>query len=1571
MSPKEVVPSPSSSSSLASSPTTMNERKFIFSTSPKTRSFVPQRIADKVETSSRRTSISSTKIHENSSSSRSSPTLPNSPFMNKSTLLNHSITTTTTENNNRVPLRNQHPQEDPTFIGSNSNISHDPKSYLEKVTKLIKTRSGSVLSRNTILKMDHFPSGTNTKLDFHLQGAPNFRVAELGVYGVAQPTVVGLSTILALLNCHPKSPYKASCTWFSTREEPLVYINGFPYVLRDYTDPVQNMIGFRGMNSTRLENVEERLKKDVVDEINHDGGLLLVHQELPDGTLVPCYIAADEIQTPKEVFESFRKKEYRTTYYRIPITPDQSPEDNYFDEYVRVIKTLKPTDPLIFNCGMGAVRTTVGIIIAQIIRRVQVLKLGQRDPFPIPGYEILVNTDINEEDDVVSRVFSPDLARNLEEANNISNQNRALLRVVSLLEKGLKTKSSHGSFIDLILNRGRLVENLKEAIMGNYRCIISLTSVLDNGIYCKKLLDQVIDGSDAIINLRDDILLNRILHSTSQSSSENTYLSKALSGLQRYFFLLCFTAYISETPREENFEKSFSSWVKERSEIWQMLEHMRRKGPQLYQFRPVDDLRELSFGSNNSNNMGSEKGGAMVRYPKLRRGWSGTAQSMFEMIGAGAQSGIVAGEVEEFILQARTGAVLTSQTILKVDFWPKGHLNMDENEEQPSRTPGCSTLMTRPFNINDRQQQNHGTFVIDGASEFRRVGETDIYGVAQPTAVGIHEVFRNLLLKKNKKILWINLREEPIIYIDGIPYVLRDLHFSLRNLRTYKGITSDRLEQLEKRLQEDIIREIHMNEGRILLHGENSEGSIESRWIEVYPSDVLTVQEVMRDEEEKVYQKLRDADLPMKQEGDVHKFLNYQRVPITAERPPECNDFDDLRKYITGEGIDLSNTAIIMNCQVGSGRSALGTVIATLLTRWLGVSNKNKENEFSSISSLGKHIHKTGEERLNYQIINSLLRVIKNGLDNKNIVDDAIDLCGKPTNLRTVIEETHIQMDNTENESERRKILKRGIVWLERYFFLICFQAYLDDTRPSIMAETESFETWMKRHPEIKTIHQELRRTEHKSLITPVGELTLGDGVALTSEIVDTVNQRHGQILAKHTILKHDAFPGCQKASLKEKVGDAYNFRRVEVKMIKQAVKEPIMDGSLLSVAIQSGLNADKQRSEENIPSAPFICGCAMPSKTAIKAVLEHLNAGPGGHRRILWTCLREEPVLYVKNKPYVLRLYNEPIKNLETTGIARERVEYMEERMQSDARKELIEKNGRLLLHDETDERGGIDLVAKFYSVTEEQIETPSEVFQSIIDQGYQVDYLRIPITDEQAPIPDVFDQLIRRVQDANAGVDVLFNCQMGRGRTTTGMVTASLMSMVLKNGPISDLLDPKDITTTMEDDTKIEEEEEEGAVQYNDEAYEEQQRYQHGEYKIILRLVSVLTFGKRAKKLTDRAINMCDHMQNLRTAVYDFKLRLEAMEDRTCKKYKETRQVAHNYLVRYFYLIVFANYLLEEMGHLTTLSSCSTITKTMEEEEDTIVDDEARKITTFKEWLKGRREITNIIHRQSFDLS
>ena len=53
---------------------------------------------------------------------------------------------------------------------------------------------------------------------------------------------------------------------------------------------------------------------------------------------------------------------------------------------------------------------------------------------------------------------------------------------------------------------------------------------------------------------------------------------------------------------------------------------------------------------------------------------------------------------------------------------------------------------------------------------------------------------------------------------------------------------------------------------------------------------------------------------------------------------------------------------------------------------------------------------------------------------------------------------------------------------------------------------------------------------------------------------------------------------------------------------------------------------------------------------------------------------------------------------------------------------------------------------------------------------------------TDEQAPLPGALSQLLERVTSAyeTAG-DFIFNCQMGRGRTTTGMVTACLIAAVM----------------------------------------------------------------------------------------------------------------------------------------------------------------------------------------------
>jgi hypothetical protein len=129
------------------------------------------------------------------------------------------------------------------------------------------------------------------------------------------------------------------------------------------------------------------------------------------------------------------------------------------------------------------------------------------------------------------------------------------------------------------------------------------------------------------------------------------------------------------------------------------------------------------------------------------------------------------------------------------------------------------------------------------------------------------------------------------------------------------------------------------------------------------------------------------------------------------------------------------------------------------------------------------------------------------------------------------------------------------------------------------------------------------------------------------------------------------------------------------------------------------------------------IYGIGMPTKEAIRSALTRVGAGISGHFKAYWTSLREEPVLYVKGKvharlnmivfcsldyfcgfclgrPFVLRLFQEPMKNLEITGITNERVEQMEQQMKQDCISELQRFGGRLLLHAEENTSTGFSII-------------------------------------------------------------------------------------------------------------------------------------------------------------------------------------------------------------------------------------------------------------------------------------
>ncbi len=51
-----------------------------------------------------------------------------------------------------------------------------------------------------------------------------------------------------------------------------MYINGTPYCLRRENYSLRNMKDYGGISASRLEILEERLKEDVIAELNSFGG---------------------------------------------------------------------------------------------------------------------------------------------------------------------------------------------------------------------------------------------------------------------------------------------------------------------------------------------------------------------------------------------------------------------------------------------------------------------------------------------------------------------------------------------------------------------------------------------------------------------------------------------------------------------------------------------------------------------------------------------------------------------------------------------------------------------------------------------------------------------------------------------------------------------------------------------------------------------------------------------------------------------------------------------------------------------------------------------------------------------------------------------------------------------------------------------------------------------------------------------------------------------------------------------------------------------------------------------------
>ncbi|KAF5367062.1 hypothetical protein D9758_003884 [Tetrapyrgos nigripes] len=1549
-------------------------------------------------------------------------------------------------------------------------------------TSLVKTRTGSVLSRGFILKTDFYPSGRALDLELNVHGAPNFRAPKMGdlnVFGVAQPRTQGIRAILSILRARPGVKDSRHVVWFSTREEPLVYISGRPFVLRDSSHPRQTLaLSDRAEN---LEAIEQRLKADILAEASRFGGIILTHNELAvtsdhsspangdpfGGAILPTWTAVDvdgnNVRTQRELWEAYKREGWDVEYHRIPISPDRPIEDSYLDAYLRVITRTSPlVSPTIL----------LSFFRAEWEQRWQIMRMGAKDPFGVevaggtgtgtvgggsglrspPGSGFITPSTSGGAGSVIgtpaaggstSGTDTPTtthskILQSLEQATAQQDLSRSLLRLMYLLQQCLEPSpssvpnsssspssySAHSSshLISLLISQPTLLESLRKALLGNYGVILSLLGCLEDGVRAKRGVDRVLEANDHVVNLRESILIHRVKYALATSSfsssnpssssssgyqdeaasatvNANVHLARAGKALEKYFFMIAFASFVA-TSSEDGFEykESFSEWLMARTEIWNQIQHLRKSispsspssssGPygqsyytnptqtqkKLNLFTPVHDLSLLSAASQSmSHSLGLMRELSMV--PGRRNDLAVRGEE------------VSGDEYEGWVVKNRRGVVLREGTLLKSDQWFRAQMGVggkgsptelsprptkehaDVGADESSRTQSPIPMPLTPVRT-DTAHLNLGDLTmlnaVRGTLNFRKNPNTNIYALGQPTVEAIDEVVTRILEENPnaKRVLWITLREEPIVYINGTPYCLRKEGWSLRNMKDYGGISKSRLEVLEERLRDDVVDELGAFGGRILLHTETEDGNVVPVWEEVRSEDVLVLKDIM--EARRTFKKTNPGNasavdgssilgpgLPPLSHGHGHGHcdkdiigaddveLIYDRIPITSERPPDFTDLQEMIDVVLRRS--SSDTPIVVNCQLGRGRSTLASIILTLIRQWLE-SNRLKTPttpkamkrslSMAPVTPITPAAEKSdaiaGHQKIyrrSYQIINNLIRVIRTGLVVKDSVDAVIDQCAVVHNLRESIEDSRVLAEQAADEKSKRAHAQKALGNLRRYFELIVFQAYLQSMEPNTMEDFETFETFVKNRPVIKTFEKELI-VEGMNALKPLERVDILEGVAHPDEVQQVVVNRSGTILSASTILKSDFFSNLQKMTLPERIEGSPNFRRVPLTL----------------KVMSSGSSSPSEESEETyevetLDDGRMVCGSGMPTVDGLRRALYRVDAGPEGSNRVFWTSLREEPVIYVAGRPHVLRLVNKPLENVEATGVTTSIVERMEQSFKKDVLRELRAGNGRILLHDEVEERPGVfSIIPIWETASEEDILTPRDVFELMVKEGFKIDYGRVAITDEQAPLPGALSQLLDRVRSNlnNAG-DFVFNCQMGRGRTTTGMVTACLISTTMN----WDGVDQSDIMALARDDPNA-------SVENFDsmDGPSEEEAYKQGEYKTILQLVGVLSHGKVAKGLTDRAIDLMQDVQNLRKSIYDYKLKVDASE-RGSKKEIQLRNVTVNYLYRYGTLIVFANYLIEMRERAV----------------------KAEEEATFQNWLEEHREITNILSHRSLD--
>jgi len=328
-----------------------------------------------------------------------------------------------------------------------------------------------------------------------------------------------------------------------------------------------------------------------------------------------------------------------------------------------------------------------------------------------------------------------------------------------------------------------------------------------------------------------------------------------------------------------------------------------------------------------------------------------------------------------------------------------------------------------------------------------------------------------------------------------------------------------------------------------------------------------------------------------------------------------------------------------------------------------------------------------------------------------------------------------------------------------------------------------------------------------------------------------------------------------------------------------------------------------------------LVFGTGQPTKEGFKGCMEVIlrseDADLSRPSKIMWTNMRQEPVVYMNGQSFTPRLADKMNENMEFPGATGEDIEWMQntfvatifQRLEDQKEDRWCPKEDkdkvkyyRDTYAEHPDDRENIEYTVPLEN--NEALVTLSGMYDQVKNEtGANLEYSRLPIVDEKAPNEKDFDDILDVLRTQTKDTACVFNCQMGKGRTTTGMILACLLKDILygdqsKTYWVDDTVDPKEFD--------------------EDELAEEKAR--RGQYSVIAKLFECVPEAREAKAHLDKIIDLCGEpatggtgLQNLRECI----LWTQQKHDFEPKKKRPFwKQMSKNFIERYYYLVCFATY-------------------------------------------------------------